>query len=175
MAFTLQVDDGSVENANAYVSVQALRDYALDRGVGLASTTDADLEVAIVKATDFLDSAYSFIGRPYHPDQGTAFPRNGVRLQAQRGLPRALTSACCKLAMRVAQGKPLVVDPTVDPSGLTVSSKSTEVGPVKTSVAFFAPPGGQSDSLSKRFPDVTLTLRQAGLLGSGYGGQVVRG
>jgi hypothetical protein len=173
MAFLVQVADGSVENANAYIDVAALRAYALDRGVNLSATSDDDLKVAIIKASDFLDSAYSFTGLPVYTTQGTAWPRSILPL-ALRGLPPILIKACCSLALRAAQNIALHVDPTVDPSGLAVSSTTKKVGPIETTTAFFAPSGGTSGKLSNRFPDVELMLRRAGLLYSAQGGAISR-
>ncbi len=177
MAFTLQNSDGTVSNANAYVSPADLRSFALERGVDLTSTLDAALEVAIIKATDFLDAAYSFVGHPKNDDQGTAWPRLGITYTNQRGLPAALLKACKQLALRAAQGTSLSVDPTVDPSGQTVSASTVKVGPIEKSTQFATPSGGvqgvSSGALSRRFPDVELGLRQAKLLGGNSGGVTI--
>lgn len=176
MAFSVQTNDGSVDNANAYISAATLRSYAADRGVGLTGRADAALEVDIVKATDFLDSAFKFVGLMRRDNQGTQWPRFGYAYRTGReGLPRPLLDACSKLALRVAQGISLNVDPTVDPSGLQVSSKTNKVGPLETTVAYFAPTGGASSQLFRRFPDVETGLRAAMLLESFNGGTVSRG
>lgn len=178
MAFTLQNDDGTIDDANAYASPAELRAYALDRGVDLTARSDDDLQVAVVKATDFLDSAFQFVGRQKRDAQGTSWPRLGITTSSQRGLPAALVKACMQLALRAAQGTALTADTTVDPSGQVVSATSVKVGPIEKSTQFAVSSGGglgvSSSALSRRFPDVELGLRRAGLLGSANGGQVLR-
>lgn len=173
MAFTIQDTEGTVDAANAYIDVAALRAYALDRGVDLTATLDPALQVAIVKATDFLDTAFQFVGRQRRVEQGTAWPRRDISTVYHAGLPAALLRACSQLALKAAQGTALSTDPTIDPSGYAVSELTTKVGPIEKSTKFAVPAGGvpgtSGSALSKRFPDVELGLRQAGLL-SGTGG-----
>lgn len=177
MAFTVQNADGTVVDANAYVSVEELRSFASTRGIDLAAMTDPVLEVAIVKATDFLDAAFQYIGHAKYDDQGTAWPRLGILYTDQRGLPRPLKKACAQLALRSAQGVALTVDPTVDPSGQVVAASTVKVGPIEKSTQFAVASGGAqstaSGALAKRFPDVELLLRQARLLGGANSGVMV--
>lgn len=177
MAFTVQNPEGTVENANAYTDPDALKVFALDRGSELVIQTDEELQVAIILATDFLDSAFQFVGTPKGLTQGTAFPRVSVPSASHRGLPPALIKACMQLALRAANGLPLMSDPVVDPSGQTVSALTVKVGPIEKSTTFAAAPGGaqgvSASQLSRRFPDVELGLRQAGLLGGASSGNGV--
>lgn len=175
MALLTQTPDGLVDYANGYTTVAALRAYASDRGVDLASSTDEALGVAIIAATDFIDAAYSFIGRPRRREQGTAWPRTDIPNLFLYGLPVPLVKACHQLALRVARGTPLSVDPTVDPTGQAVSELTVKVGPIEKSTKFAVSGGGPTSvpsvALSARFPEVELGLRRAGLLvGSGGAG-----
>lgn len=174
MALSVQTPDGIVEGANGYVDVARLRAFALGRGVDLTAKTDDELEVAIVQATDFMDAAYSFVGYQARIEQGTAWPRRSVPLIRYLGLPLPILDACCRLAMRAAQGTALTSDPTLDPSGLTVSAKTDKVGPIESTVSYFGPLGDASGSLSKRFPDVEAALSRAGVLLSRSGGTLAR-
>lgn len=173
MALLVQDPDGLVNAANGYVTVATVRAHALDRGVNLSAFANPAMEVAIVQATDFMDAAFSYIGTQKNVDQGTQWPRSYTHSRYAK-LPKPILDACCKLASRAVRGTLLTVDPSVDPSGQDVSSKTTKVGPIETSVEFFGPPGDASASMSKRFPEVEASLRMAGLLQSRLSGQLGR-
>lgn len=171
MAFTQQDNDGTVDGANSYVDVAAVRAFWLDRGVDLSAKTDDELSVAAVRATDYLDAKYRWTGYQLYRLQGTQWPRGGVT-SFLRGLPPALVSATCMLAQR-ALTKPLMPDPTFDASGQLVTEKTTEVGPIKTGVKFAAPTSVKS--MTPEYPEVTLMLQAAGLIASGNSGEIGRG
>lgn len=179
MGFVLQASDGStVADANAYASVTQLRAHAADRGVDLTGKTDADVEKAIVAATDFMDAAYPYVGFQLYRDQGTQWPRGGLTTSFLRGLPPALVKSTCILAIKVLKGTvlDLLPTPSVDPSGLAVSEVSKSVGPISTTTKFAVPSGGASASAVRPvYPEVELLLRRAGLTGSQFGGRVSRG
>lgn len=78
MAFTVQNDDGTVVNANAYIEVSFLDSWLDD--IGAVNTYEtADKQKAIVQATRFIDSVYRFAGQKVNheeeDDQTTEFPR----------------------------------------------------------------------------------------------------
>lgn len=176
MAFTPQNNDGTVEGANAYHDVAYLRAYALDRGIDLTAAGDPALQVAIVKATDYLDAAFSFVGHRLYRLQGTEWPRGQLTDYWLRGLPQPLLEACCSLAIRANAGKVLMPDPTFDPSGQVVSELSVKVGPIEKSTKFAQGTGGTSSrAFLPKYPDVEMALRSAGLIGGGTGGQLSRG
>jgi len=72
----LTVEDGSiVTGANSYVSLAAARSYAAARGATVPAA-DADLEVMIIKAMDYLESHRDqFLGDSVERDQPLSFPR----------------------------------------------------------------------------------------------------
>lgn len=170
MTIKVQDEHGSIEAANSYADVAAVRAYWSDRGVDLSAKTDAELASALVKATDYLDARYRWVGYQLYRMQGTQWPRGGVT-SFLRGLPPALVSATCMLAQR-ALTKPLMPDPTFDASGQRVESKLTEVGPIKTQVKYVAPTGVKS--MTPEYPEVTLMLQAAGLIASGNSGEIGR-
>lgn len=170
MTIKVQDEHGSIEAANSYADVAAVRAYWSDRGVDLSAKTDEELASALVKATDYLDARYRWVGYQLHRLQGTQWPRGGVT-SFLRGIPPALTNATCMLAQR-ALSKPLLPDPTRDASGQRVESKLTEVGPIKTQVKF-AQVNSPRD-LAPEYPEVTLMLQAAGMVGSGNSGEIGR-
>ena len=173
MAFTVQNEDGTVEGANAYVTVEQVRAYWTDRGLDLATYTDPQLEAAIVKATSYLDSRYTFKGYQMYRLQGTQWPRGNTGRSFLRGLPPALINAACSLAQR-ALTKNLFVDPSLDPSGQVVTEVTKKVGPIETSKKFASATSAMATT-SPQFPEITLMLRAAGMLDSSNSGQVYRG
>lgn len=170
MTIKVQDEHGSIEAANSYADVAAVRAYWSDRGVDLSAKTDAELASALVKATDYLDARYRWVGYQLHRLQGTQWPRGGVT-SFLRGIPPALTNATCMLAQR-ALSKALLPDPTRDASGQRVESKLTEVGPIKTQVKFS--PANSPRDLAPEYPEVTLMLQAAGMVGSGNSGEIGR-
>lgn len=175
MAFNPQNVDRTVEHANAYVSVAEMRAFWDDRGIDLSAKTDTELEVSIVKATDYLDGRYTWVGYQLRRLQGTQWPRGGLPTSFLRGLPPALKNACCLMAQRALAGKPLMPDPTFDPSGQKVSESTKEVGPIKVSLKFTEAVSGSPSATVPAYPEVDLMLKAAGLVLSGGSGVLVRG
>lgn len=175
MAFTPQNADGTVDFANAYVEPAAMRTYWADRGVDLSTKTDEELEVAIIKGTDYLDGRYTWVGYQLRKDQGTQWPRGGLPTSFLRGLPSALKNATFMMAQRALAGKPLMPDPTFDPSGQKVSESTKKVGPIEVSLKYAESSGGSPGASTPAYPEVDLMLKAAGLVVTGGSGTLVRG
>ncbi len=173
MAFQPQDNDGNVDNANSYVDVATIRAYWLDRGVDLSLKTDDEVQVAAIKATDYLDARYKWVGYQLRRLQGTLWPRGGVT-SFLRGIPPALSDATCMMAQR-AFTKELMPDPTYDPSGGKVTSVLKEVGPIKTQTQYSESSGASIASTTPQYPEVTLMLQGAGLISSSNSGELGRG
>lgn len=97
MAFT--VEDGTiVTGANSFVSVSYADDYHADRGNATWTGTDAVKQAALVKATDYIEQKYSFLGSLVDDDQPLSWPRyiEGVDYNA---IPDRLKQAVCILAL----------------------------------------------------------------------------
>lgn len=76
----LIIEDGSsVSNANSYITVAEARSFADLRNL-LLPTSDADLEVLIIKAFDYLESL-DYKGVHANPPQSAEFPRRNLYLQ----------------------------------------------------------------------------------------------
>lgn len=138
MAIRVQDDNGTVARANAYADEAYVRAYWGDRGTDLTATADADIQAAIVNATQFLDTRYIFIGYIRNQDQPTEWPRfnawdrNGWLIQ---GVPEAIKEAMADLANRALTAS-LYSDPTRDATGRVVTSKSESVGPISESTTY---------------------------------------
>lgn len=138
MAFTLQDENGSVVGANAYLSVAAFKSYHDDRGQSYAGFTDPQIEQGIVRATQYLDTRFSFVGYVADPDQTTEWPRIDARDKNDRirtGLPREILNATAEYA-RIALSQTLNPTPERDESGVPILSKSERAGPVSESITY---------------------------------------
>lgn len=171
MALIVQNDQGTVPGANAYISVQEFKDYHDARGNSYAGQTDQQIETGIVRATDYLDGRFRFVGKPlYGRDQTTAWPRSDAWDCSRRyvtGIPREVKDATAEYALR-ALAADLLPDPIRDPSGAPVLSKSETVGPISESVTYV----GGSVFVMPKYPAADSKLVRACLVISG--GNVVR-
>ena len=166
MAFTVQDDNGSVAGANAYISVDELKAYHADRGNDLSGKTDPDLEKAIVRATDYLDHRFNFVGKRLTLDQPTQWPRSSAYDRDRyivNGVPKAVKEATAEYALRALTLAALNPDPTADETGRAVQAKSSEVGSIKESVTYAQ---GAVFQLP-RYPAADQRLRKTGLTRSG--------
>ncbi len=117
MAFV--VEDGSAKSeANALVSVDECTSYHQERGNSAWSGTQAEMEAAIVKASDHLCRAYPWRGRRVSAQQGLCWPRlasDGVNplldgegfALATDSVPSPVRQACCELALEAMTGREL--------------------------------------------------------------------
>lgn len=136
MAFTVQ-SDPPVANANSYGSVAEFQAYHADRGNTLP-TDETAIEQALVRATDYLDTRFSFVGCRDTAEQTTEWPRDHAyddRGDAVDGVPQAVKNAAFEYALRATVAD-LLPDPSRDGSGRAIASKSEAVGPLKESVTY---------------------------------------
>lgn len=130
-------------NSNAYNDVAGVELYMADRGLSWSgSPTTAQKEAAIIKATDYIDATYRFIGNRASSSQALAWPRaqatdvvEGVDI-ATNIVPPAVIRATSELAVKVQTGTELL--PDMDRGGMI---NSASVGPVSVSYQNGAPVG----------------------------------
>lgn len=108
------VEDGTgITDANSYVSIQWADDYFTDRGNSTwAAALDTNKQVALVKATDYIDATYSFSGFKLTATQALVWPRSSAvdkYGEALEGIPVLLMKAVSELAVR-ALSKELIQD-----------------------------------------------------------------
>jgi hypothetical protein len=80
MAFNVQNDDGTVVDANAYIDVATFKAYHDSRGNDYSAYSDTLIQKAIVRATDFVDTRFTYKGvklntDPENAPQFTQWPR----------------------------------------------------------------------------------------------------
>lgn len=135
MAIEIIVETGAVvENANAYVSVAAVRAYAAERGVTLP-VSDDEVAALIIKAKDYLEAfGCKYQGQKISASQALEWPRSGVVVGgvelAPDAIPKRLKDAQC--AAVLIQNEGLVLQPNI-----TAQDYVTEetVGPLTTKFA----------------------------------------
>lgn len=168
MALIVQ-QEPPVEGANSYASVAAFKEYHGNRGVDLTSYGDQQIEFALIKATQFLDVRFDYVGYQYAKGQDTEWPRSSAydkRGDRLDGIPKRVVWATCEYALR-ALAADLLADPERDPTGRAVKSKSEEVGPIKESVEYQDYGGFQLPA----YPLADMILKSAGLVvNTGAGG-----
>lgn len=133
MPITITVEDGTgVANANSYLTVDAAREYALNRGVVL-STDDDEVAAELIKGFDYIETKEcEFQGTRVFAD--TAFPRSGVEVNgveiAETEMPKLLLAAQGQLSIAQANG----IDPMPNfVAGDFVTEE--KVGPLTTKFA----------------------------------------
>lgn len=174
MAFVVETGDG-LPDANSYGSFAGYVAYWSERGAP-PTEPQADVEKALVRATDHLGIRYRFVGQRATAAQGLEWPRvyayrGNPAFDAQcvpvEGVPVEVVKATYELGKRALAGE-LAPDPAVDESGQTVVSSRDKVGPLETERTFT---GGGSSTFVKRFPAVDRLLRD---LVVSEGGRVYR-
>lgn len=169
MTFLVQDDAGSVAGANSYVDVDDFRDYHLDRGVDISIYADDFCERALVRATDYMDGRFAFIGMQASLTQFTKWPRGNAYDEddvLRSGVPNEIKEACCEYAF-LALTAELNPAPTLDATGRAVLSKRTVVGPIQEETGYAA---GAAFKFPK-YPKADCKIRPLTVLG---GFEIVR-
>lgn len=176
MAFTVQDDTGTVDGANAYVSVADFQSYHSSRGNSLSGMDETDMQWAIVKATDYVDARFTYAGKKLAGrSQATQWPRAGVKDcggYVVSGLPSEVVSATCEYALR-ALSTTLAPDPARSDSGRVVERERVKVGPVEEEYTYADGPS----VTQPRYPAADNILINACFVTGGHGQQfsIVRG
>lgn len=137
MAFT--VEDGTgVAGANALCSVAVADAYFGERGVAAWTGDDADKEVALIRATDYIELRWGqrLKGAKASEEQALSFPRAGIANVADDEVPLTVQRACAEYALRALGGTELQPDPVTDTGGRVVTEKTTRVGPLETTTKY---------------------------------------
>lgn len=156
-----------VDGANSYTTVSVFRAYHGARGTDVALYTDQQVEFALIKATQYVDVRFNFVGYQYAKGQDTEWPRSSAfdkRGDRLSGIPKPLAQAVCEYALR-SLAADLLADP-VREVGRQVKSRTEEVGPIKESVEYEGSAGFQMPS----YPLADRILISKGLVIGNLGG-----
>jgi hypothetical protein len=150
MAFTPE-DGTGLEDTNSYITEQVFRDYFADRGKDVSILSQAQVEVACVRATDYIDKRFGkrFRGFKQTSSQSLEWPRldaideSGYLIQ---DIPKNLKHATAEYALRAhalieLAPDPALLVPTRDTgSGASAESagqakrKREKVGPIEEEI-----------------------------------------
>lgn len=174
--FVVQNENGEATGANAYITTAYFRSYHKARGNEIDSISGtvystSDWQKAIVRATDYLDARFSFVGIQRQQSQTTEWPRFDAFDRNDNyvnGIPEAVKEACAEYAL-ISLTSTINPSPTRDDRGQIVVSKMEKVDVLEESTEY-AP--GDSYLLPK-YPVADLKLTRAGLVVQGL--QVRRG
>lgn len=177
MALIVQNDDGDEAGANGYITDTFFREYHDDRSNDYADfDVDATIDAAIVRATDYMDRRFRFVGIRVNASstQTTMWPRradtDGTLLVDPdgndiEGLPTALKQACAEYALR-ALSAALIADVPPPSGGRLVIQESKTLGPMSKSQTFAGAAVGGLATIPA-YPLADDLLRRSGLIESG--------
>lgn len=167
MAFIVQDPDAPLSTANAYISIADFKAYHDDRGNDYSSSSDTEIEEAVVRATDYMDSRWTFAGdREIGETQSTECPRSGV-YDPRTGFtvdpyPPELEEACAEYALTALSGS-LYASPNIDASGRQIKTSRRKVDVIETETEYFQ--GGASGAKAwKAYPVADGKMRKTRLL-----------
>lgn len=138
MTFIVQTDTVTT-NANAYISVAFFKSYHDARGRDYSTYSDANIQTAIVRATDYLDERFQFVGERLQIDQTTEWPRlNCFDIDDNYidEVPREVKEATAEYAFIALGVADLSPSPTRDDTGRPVQSFEQSVGPISEAKTF---------------------------------------
>ena len=170
---TLVVEDGSGNpNAESYVTLAEVKDYASKYSLAWFPDTDEAGEAACRVATQYVDATYRFMfqGTQAKPNQqALEWPRSGVYYSGNtvdsKSLPKLLKKAVCEAAVRQAS-KPGCLTPDTN-AGANITQITAE------SVAISYVGTGLVQGV-KVFPTIGLTLSPLLQESSPYSGSASR-
>jgi len=156
MAFTPE-DGSGVAGANAALTLQEFKDHHDDRGRDYAGAgyTDAQIQAAIVKATDYSEKRWGtqYRGEKGSSDQGLSWPRTS----AMDDQGRLITERPSEWIKGVAEYAwlSLTLGTELAPVGTNVAGRVTEetVGPITTKYSDKTTPMVTTGTLLQNLPE----------------------
>jgi hypothetical protein len=192
MALVVQDDTGTIAGANAYIDLTAFKAYH-DARANVYTTDDAKVTAAIIKATDYLDTRFRFIGVKLATGQTTQWPRQAgaqiflpwwdinflgpdvsfsgpsamVQLSDASGNPITGIPQAVKDATAEyalrALSQPLFQDAPAPVGGRMIASHKTTVDVISEEIVY-APSQGTGQFQMPAFPAADMKLSAAGLI-----------
>lgn len=154
----LIVEDGTGKtDAQSYINVEYANAYFSARAIGAWTGSATVKEAAILRAMDYVETAWKYLGARQYPGnpQALEWPRVGIyddQGQEIVGIPERLKRAVAEYAVR-ALTSPLTPDPVTNQTGL-VKRKREKLGPIEEETEYTgAPP---SNVISYPAADILL-------------------
>jgi hypothetical protein len=150
----LITEDGSgLPDANAYVDGTYVESYLLgDQREAFTVLSGPEKEVAIIRATRFIDYAFTWLGTRKTLEQGLLWPRTGVKLDGfpLEGVPAQVKKAAAEAVWLAIEGEEFFATD----SDAEVSSEQVDV--IKVS---YREPGTGGQKAASRFDVLNKLLR----------------
>lgn len=168
MAFVIE-DGTGLSTANAYVSVQFFKDYHKDRGNSHTSVS-SEIQAAIIKASDYMDARFTFIGRRLRrdrakdattPAQRMEFPREYMVLpdgtvMSSETVPMEIERACAEYAIRATVVE-LTGEPVETSTTAVLKDASTKIGPLTITKIY--QDASTTTMTFKKYPEVDKMIK----------------
>lgn len=144
MAFTVQDDDGSIDNANSLVTVEEFQEYFTDRGVDYTieeDTPEAGIKAALIRATDYLNSKYEWQGVKKNSLQGTCQPRydlTDLDGNLVSGIPVPVKMDCYELAAYLIDNSLTTLYSNVTAAEANIKIKRTKADVLEKMIEYFS-------------------------------------
>lgn len=128
----LIVEDGSgLIDSNSYASVNEFKAYHNSVGNDISALTDDRIEQLLISATEFIDTAYEFLGQRLTIEQALEFPRYGTQFFPISGnyfllIHPRLKKACCSQAYAILSNPQFSSDRSVKSERVKVDVIETE-------------------------------------------------
>lgn len=156
MAFL--VEDGTgIDGANSYASIEFADEFHIDRNnVAWLQLSTMEKQAALIRASDYIDQRFDFIGYKQRREQGLDWPRYEAYDQNEFLLPDVpddVLKGCAEYAI-IASAEPLFLTPTYDSSGIDIRSTSVVIGPIQEEVTYATGSSGSTTDrvVLKQFP-----------------------
>ena len=161
MAFTVQDDEGTVAGANSYDEIAEFKSYHDDRGNDFSAFSDTQIEVGMVKGTDYIDVRFNYSGCKRNNRQVTQFPRSELYDEDDDiviGIPHEIKEANYEYAFRSLSAE-LMPDPSQTGDQQALRFRTEKVGPIARTLNYVG--GGIK---LPQYPEVDLILINSGLV-----------
>lgn len=139
MAFVVETGAG-LTDSNAFLSVAEFVEYHTDRGNTLidpateAQYLDAQIQAALIKASDFIEAKFTFVGIRSNVNQAMEWPRVDAYYQDGRRalrVPVEVRECVAELAYRALLGADLAPDPAFDAGLRPITGLRQKVGAIE--------------------------------------------
>lgn len=129
------VEDGSnVTDANSLCDVAFADDYFTLRGITeWTDLENSSKEIALIKATDYVNNVFEFKGYKIYDDQSLKFPRVIIGFTA---MPEILLKSICEYAL-ISLNSNLMPNLIYESTGQPIKSTSKELKGLKSSIEYF--------------------------------------
>ena len=164
----LVVEDGTgLLDSNSYAALVEADNYHFLRGNALwAAATESDKVVALIRATQYLDTRWVWVDVRASSNQSLAFPRNEIYDRdgndVTQSVPIEIFDACCEYALSVlGDGTALVsLSPTPDQTtGIRVTMQRDKVGTLESETRYDT---GVGVRFTNTYPQADRIVKRSG-------------